>query len=70
MIYASQSLRGWILSLVMIVGGHNLYHLEAGKGKRVWGEVLMESPFSGLRDWLNGDTIRGTGESSEDQAHC
>lgn len=31
----------------------------------------MESSVSGLRDWLNDDTIRGTAESSEgDQAHC
>jgi len=71
MIYVSQSLWGWILSLVMIVGGHNFYHLEAGKGRGVWGEVLMESPVSGMTDWLNGATIRGTAESSErDQAHC
>lgn len=69
-IYISQSLWGWILSLGMIVGGHNLYDLEGGKGKGVEGDVLMESPVSGLRDWLNGDTIKGTVDLREDQANC
>lgn len=69
-IYISQSLLGWILSPGRIIGGRNLYDLDAGKGKGVQVEVLMESPVSGLRNWMNGNTIRGRVDLREgDQAN-